>query len=91
MGPKKKTVADPSIPKIKLATDFNRKIKVANKIKKKHIRKTIGQREKNNKVSKDGLKLPDIFIQKIKIKKFIYTSHQKKKQPRKYQKMLHIL
>ena len=40
----------------KLSTDYNRKLKVANKIKNKYLRKKIGNRQKSNKISKDWLK-----------------------------------
>ena len=39
--------ADYGKPKIKLSTDFNQKVQAANKIKKKYLRKKIGQRSQN--------------------------------------------
>ena len=46
--PKKTTVfADYGKSKIKPSTDFNQKVRVANKIKKKYLRKKIGQRSRN--------------------------------------------
>ena len=56
MGPKKTTVADASVPRVKLSTDFNKKVKAVNKIKKKYQRKTIGNRNKKNSASKESLK-----------------------------------
>ena len=50
--PKKTTVADPRIPIIKLSTDYGRKLKAANKIKEKYLKKTIGQRNKSNNICK---------------------------------------
>ena len=43
-------------PIIKHSTDYNKKIKAANKIKNKYLRKKIGQINKNNKISKEWLK-----------------------------------
>ena len=51
---KTETVKPGSI--IKLSTDYNKKIKAANKIKNKYLRKKIGQRNKSNKISKEWLK-----------------------------------
>ena len=45
--PEETTVGDASVPRIKLSTDSNKKVKAANKTKKKYQRKTIGNR--NNK------------------------------------------
>ena len=56
MGPKKTTVADASVPRVKLSTDFNKKVKAVNKIKKKYQRKTIGNRNEKNSASKESLK-----------------------------------
>ena len=56
MRPKKTTVADASVPRVKLSTDFNKKVKAANKVKKKYQRKTIGNRNKKNSASKEWLK-----------------------------------
>ena len=41
---------------VKLSTDFNKKVKAVNKIKKKYQRKTIGNRNKKNSASKESLK-----------------------------------
>ena len=49
---KKNSVAKPGE---KLSTDYNRKLKAANKINK-YLRKKIGKRHKSNKISKDWLK-----------------------------------
>ena len=56
-------------PKIKLSTDFNKKVRAANKIEKKYLRKKIGNRSwhKNNSSAQKWLKMPAISIQKIKI------------------------
>ena len=43
-------------PIIKLSTDYNRKIKAANKIKNKYFKKNIGQRNKKNNVLTKWLK-----------------------------------
>ena len=40
----------------KLSTDYNKKIRAANKIKNKYLKKKIGQREKSNKISTEWLK-----------------------------------
>ena len=53
--PKKSTAAKPGAI-FKLSTDYNKKIKAANKIKNKYLRKKIGQREKSNKISAEWLK-----------------------------------
>ena len=49
----KKTTITRSGLVLKLSTDYNRKIKVANKIKNKYRKKNIGQKNKNNKTSAD--------------------------------------
>ena len=54
-GPKKTTITNPG-PIIKLSTEYNKKVKVANKIKNKYLRKKIGQRNKSNKISAEWLK-----------------------------------
>ena len=53
--PKKSTAAKPGAI-FKLSTDYNKKMKAANKIKNKYLRKKIGQREKSNKISAEWLK-----------------------------------
>ena len=53
--PKKSSVARPG-EIFRLSTDYNRKLKAANKIKNKYLKKKIGQQEKSNKISKDWLK-----------------------------------
>ena len=68
--PKETTVADPRKPIIKLSTDYNKKVKVANKTKNKCKRKTIGQR--NNKVSKNWLKTAGYLDSKDK-KNYMYV------------------
>lgn len=45
-----------TIPITKLSTDYGRKLKAVNKIKNKYLRKTIGQRNKNNKIPAEWLK-----------------------------------
>ena len=40
----------------KLLTDYNKKVRAANKIKNKYLKKKIGQREKSNKISAEWLK-----------------------------------
>ena len=51
----KTTVSKPD-PIYKLSTDYNKKVKAAEKIKKKYLRKKIGSREKSNKISAEWLK-----------------------------------
>ena len=53
--PNKTETAKPGLI-IKLSTDYNKKIKAANKTKDKYLRKKIGQRNKSNKISKEWLK-----------------------------------
>ena len=55
MGSKKNTAAKPGAV-IKLSTNYSKKIKAANKIKNKYLRKKIRQREKSNEISADWLK-----------------------------------
>ena len=43
-------------PIIKLSTDFDKKVKAAKKIKNKYLKKKIGQKNTQNKISKDWLK-----------------------------------
>ena len=43
-------------PIYKILTDYNKKVKTVNKIKKKYVREKIGQRNTKNKVSADWLK-----------------------------------
>ena len=52
---KKSTAAKPG-QIFKLSTDFNKKIREANQIKNKYLKKKIGQREKSNKISAEWLK-----------------------------------
>ena len=51
----KTEVARPG-PIIKLSTDFDKKVKAAKKIKNKYLKKKIGQKNTQNKISKDWLK-----------------------------------
>ena len=60
--PKQTTIsADYGKPKIKLSTDFNKKVRAANKIKKKYLRKKIDKRSqhKNNSSAQKWLKNGD--------------------------------
>ena len=52
---KKSTAAKPG-QIFKLSTDLNKKIREANQIKNKYLKKKIGQREKSNKISAEWLK-----------------------------------
>ena len=52
---KKSTAAKPGAI-FKLSTDYNKKVKAANKIKNKYLKKKIDQREKSNKISTEWLK-----------------------------------
>ena len=51
----KTTVSKPGLI-YKLSTDYNKKVKAAEKIKKKYLRKEIGSREKSSKISAEWLK-----------------------------------
>ena len=51
----KSTAAKPGAI-FKLPTDYNKKIRAANKIKNKYLKKKIGQRQKSNKISAEWLK-----------------------------------
>ena len=53
--PNNVTITD-NKPRIKLSVDFNQKVKAANKIKKKHRKKTIGKLNSGNNVSRKWLK-----------------------------------
>ena len=53
---KKKTTINKPGPVLKFSTDYNRKVKVANKIKNKYRKKIIGQKNKSNKISAEWLK-----------------------------------
>ena len=53
--PKQTAIANPG-PIVKLSTDYNKKVKAANKIKNKYLRKKIRQRNKSNKISAEWLK-----------------------------------
>ena len=52
---KKSTAAKPGAI-FKLSTDYNKKVKAANKIKNKYLKKRIENREKSNKISSEQLK-----------------------------------
>ena len=52
---KKSTAAKPGAI-FKLSTDYNKKVKAANKIKNKYLKKKIDQREKSNKISTEWRK-----------------------------------
>ena len=54
-GDKKSTAAKPGAI-FKLSTDYNKKVKAANKIKNKYLKKKIDQREKSNKISTEWRK-----------------------------------
>ena len=56
MRSKKKTTISKPGPVLKFSTDYNRKVKVANKIKNKYRKKIIGQKNKSNKISAEWLK-----------------------------------
>ena len=55
MGRKKATITRPGLI-YKLSIDYNQKVKAANKIKNKYLKKTIGQKNKKNKISAKWLK-----------------------------------
>ena len=55
-GIKKTPTINKPGPVLKLSTDYNRKVKVANKIKNKYRKKIIGQKNKSNKISAEWLK-----------------------------------
>ena len=52
---KKSTAAKPGAI-FKLSTDYNKKVKAANKIKNKYLKKRIGNRKKSKKISSEWLK-----------------------------------
>ena len=53
---KKKTTISKPGPVLKLSTDYNRKVEVANKIKNKYRKKIICQKNKRNKIFAEWLK-----------------------------------
>ena len=56
MGQKKKTNIARLGPIYKFSTDYNQKVKAANQMKNKFLKKTIGQKNKQNKISIEWLK-----------------------------------
>ena len=66
-------------PAYKLSTDFDRKVKAANKIKKKYLRKKIGQRYTQKKISTEWLKTAGFSDTKDQDKiNYIFVSPKKK-------------
>ena len=84
-GIKKPTINKPG-PVFKLSTDYNRKVKVANKIKNKYQKKIIGQKN-SNKISAEWLKTAGYLDTKDQDKINLSLSHQKKKRKLKFQMM----
>ena len=84
-GIKKPTINKPG-PVFKLLTDYNRKVKVANKIKNKYQKKIIGQKN-SNKISAEWLKTAGYLDTKDQDKMKLSLSHQKKKRKLKFQMM----
>ena len=77
---KKTTVAKP-VPIFKLSTDYNKKIRTANKIKNKYLKNKIGNGKKSNKISANWLKTAGYLNTKDQDKvNYICLFHQKKKQ-----------
>ena len=78
-NPKKTEVSKPG-PIIKLSTDYNKKVKVANKLKNKYLRKKIGKRNKSNKISTEWLKTADYLDTKDQDKiNYIFVPPKKEK------------
>ena len=75
---KKNTAAKPGAV-IKLSTNYNKKIKAANKIKNKYLKKKIGQREKSNEISADWLKATGYLNKKVQDKIYYIFVPPKKK------------
>ena len=71
----KTTVSKPG-PIYKLSTDYNKKVKAAEKKQKKYLRKKIGSREKSNKISAEWLKTAGYLDTKDqdKIKLYFHTT-----------------
>ena len=66
-------------PAYKLSTDIDRKLKAANKIKKKYLRKKIGQRNLQNKISVEWLKTAGFLDTKDQDKiNYIFVPPKKK-------------
>ena len=77
----KKTTINKPGPALKLSTDYNRKVKVANKIKKKYRKKIIGQKNKSNKISAEWLKTAGYLDTKDQDKiNYIFVTPKKKRQ-----------
>ena len=86
MGHKKTTIARPG-PIYKLSTDYNQKVKAANKIKNVYLKKTIGQKNKKNKISAEWLKAAGYLDTKDQDKiRYMFIPPKKTKQT-----IVHIL
>ena len=73
----KTEVARPG-PIIKLSTDFEKKVKASKKIKNKYLKKKIGQKNTQNKISKDWLKTAGYLDTKDQDKiNYIFVSPKK--------------
>ena len=73
------TISNPG-PIIKLSTDYNKKVKRANKIKNKYLRKKTGQRNKSNKISAEWLKTASYLDTKDQDKiNYMFVPPKKKK------------
>ena len=88
--PKKTTITNPGLI-IKLSTEYNKKVKVANKIKNKYLRKKIGQRNISNKISVEWLKTAGFLDTKDQDKINYMFVPPKKKKPIRYLVILGIL
>ena len=75
---KKSTAAKPGAI-FKLSTDYNKKVKAANKIKNKYLKKRIGNRKKSNKISSEWLKIAGYLDTKDQDKiNYIFIAPKKK-------------
>ena len=78
--PKQTAITNPD-PIVKLSTDYNKKVKAANKIKNKYLRKKVGQRNKSNKKSVEWLKTADYLDTKDQDKiNYMFVPPEKKQQ-----------
>ena len=75
----KKSTAAKAGAIFKLSTDYNKKVKAANKIKNKYLKKRIGNRKKSNKISSEWLKIAGYLDTKDQDKiNYIFIAPKKK-------------
>ena len=76
----KKSTAAKAGAIFKLSTDYNKKVKAANKIKNKYLKKRIGNRKKSNKISSEWLKIAGYLDTKDQDKiNYIFIAPKKKR------------